>query len=79
MIELHPLRHGDPSFLLNPALIHVIESKPDTVVTLTTGVKHVVRESPAEIADLVRAWHASILATSYGPPPELRVIHGSGE
>jgi uncharacterized protein YlzI (FlbEa/FlbD family) len=52
MIELHRLSTRDEPLLLNPDLIQVVEAHPDTVVTLTTGVKVLVKESPAELAEL---------------------------
>jgi flagellar protein FlbD len=61
MIALHRLAHSDEPFHLNPDLIVSVEAHPDTVVTLTTGTRVVVMESPEEIAAAVRAWRASVL------------------
>jgi uncharacterized protein YlzI (FlbEa/FlbD family) len=61
MIRLHKLGHSPQPFHLNPDLVLTIEANPDTVVTLTTGTRYLVTESPAEVADAVRAWRASIL------------------
>lgn len=36
-------------FFLNSDLIETVQSTPDTVITLTTGKKLMVRESPEEI------------------------------
>jgi flagellar protein FlbD len=55
--------------MLNPDLISTVEAHPDTVVTLTTGVKIVVAETPREIAEQVRAWRADILRDALGPRP----------
>jgi flagellar protein FlbD len=52
MITLHHLRCAGP-FVINSDLIEVVESTPDTHVTLTTGKKLIVRETPAEIIALV--------------------------
>jgi flagellar protein FlbD len=52
MITLHHLRSADP-FVVNADLIEVCEATPDTHVTLTTGRKLIVRETPAEIIALV--------------------------
>ena len=38
---------------LNPELIEQIERVPETVITLTTGKKILVRESPEEITELI--------------------------
>jgi flagellar protein FlbD len=69
VIKLHRLRHQTESFLLNPDLISTVEANPDTVVTLTTGVKIVVLETPEEIAGQVRTWRADILRDALGPRP----------
>jgi flagellar protein FlbD len=60
MITLHRLGHNDEPFLLNSDLIVSVEACPDTHVALATGSKIVVSETPAEIAEAVRAWRASI-------------------
>ncbi|MDP9385396.1 MAG: flagellar FlbD family protein [Actinomycetota bacterium] len=64
MIALHRLAHADEPYHLNPDLIVSVEAHPDTVVTLTTGTKVLVVESPEEIADAVRAWRASVLGVA---------------
>jgi uncharacterized protein YlzI (FlbEa/FlbD family) len=61
VIVLHRLGHQAEEFHLNPDLILTVESTPDTVVTLTTGTKVVVDESPARVAEEVRAWRVAIL------------------
>ena len=42
--------------VLNAVLIECLESTPDTVITLTTGKKIVVRESVAEVTRLVEEY-----------------------
>jgi flagellar protein FlbD len=59
MIELHRLGQPEP-FHLNPDLIVTVEAHPDTVITLATGTRVVVAESPQEVSDLVRDWRVSI-------------------
>ena len=61
MIRLHKLGHSPQPFHLNPDLVLTVEAHPDTVVTLTTGTRYLVTESPAEVADAVRTWRASVL------------------
>jgi flagellar protein FlbD len=68
MIELHRLGHEGP-FQLNPDLILTVEARPDTVVTLTTGAKVVVSESPGEVLDGVRRWRVAILAEALAQRP----------
>jgi flagellar protein FlbD len=60
MITLHRLGHHDEPFHLNDDLIVTVEACPDTVISLATGAKIVVTESPAQVAEAVREWRASI-------------------
>ncbi len=41
-------------FTLNSRLIETIEETPDTVITLTTGKKIIVKESRQEVKNLVK-------------------------
>jgi flagellar protein FlbD len=61
MIRLHRLGGENHEFDLNPDLVLTIESTPDTVVTLTTGSKLVVAESPDSVTAAVREWRVGIL------------------
>ena len=47
MIEVKKL--NDQAFIVNSDLIEFIEKTPDTVITLTTGRKIVVKESVDEV------------------------------
>ncbi len=53
--------------MVNADLIESLESTPDTVVTLTSGNKLIVRDSPVEIADKIveykRKIHAPLTQT----------------
>ena len=40
-------------FVLNAEIIETIEQTPDTVITLTTGTKYVVKESCQELVDRI--------------------------
>jgi uncharacterized protein YlzI (FlbEa/FlbD family) len=62
MITLHRLGHAEDPFNLNPDLIVTVERTPDTVVTLTTGTRMLVTETPEDVVAAVRAWRASVLA-----------------
>jgi flagellar protein FlbD len=42
-------RLGGERFVLNAELIKYVESRPDTYVTLTTGERLVVTETPEEV------------------------------
>ncbi len=75
MLLLHRLGRSAP-FHLNGDLIATIEACPDTVVTLTTGARIVVQESPDEVAEAVRAWHVGITTralTNVQSAPALRL------
>ena len=43
-------------FTLNSRLIETIEETPDTVITLTTGKKIIVKESRQEVKNLVKLY-----------------------
>lgn len=51
MIELKLI--NDTPIVLNSDLIEFIEATPDTVITLSTGKKMIVRESVREIVDKI--------------------------
>ena len=67
MIAVHRITQPDHELYVNPDLIQVIEANPDTVIVLANGTRFVVSETAAEVADLVRAWRASIVAAVEGP------------
>ena len=46
----------------NPDLIELVEETPDTVLTLTTGKKIIVKESRQEIKNLVILYRKDIFA-----------------
>ena len=48
--------------LVNPDLIELVEETPDTVLTLTTGRKIIVKESRPEIKNLVILYRKDIFA-----------------
>jgi uncharacterized protein YlzI (FlbEa/FlbD family) len=61
MIRLHKLGRVPQPFHLNPDLVITVEASPDTVVTLTTGSRLLVTETPEEVARAVREWRAAVL------------------
>jgi flagellar protein FlbD len=65
MITLNRLGHSDEPFQLNPDMIVTIESTPDTVITLATGAKVVVAETPEEVAAAVYDYRASVLGDAF--------------
>ena len=71
MITVHRLGHRHEPFMLNPDLVATVEAHPDTVVTLTTGARVVVCESPAEVTGEIRSWRAAILSDALHRPEAL--------
>ncbi len=47
-------------FTLNNDLIETVEEMPDTVITLTTGKKIIVKESRQEVKNLVKLFKKEI-------------------
>ena len=64
MIRLHRLGHPHEDYHLNPDLIVSIEATPDTVVTLTTGVKLLVSDGPEDIVGAISEWRSRVLETA---------------
>jgi flagellar protein FlbD len=63
MVQLTRLSHLP--FVLNCDLIELIETTPDTVISLTTGQKLLVCETPDEIIQRVKEYKRSITESSY--------------
>lgn len=53
-------RMSGVAFIVNASLIELVESTPDTVITLVSGRKYVVRESAAQISELVTDFYRTI-------------------
>jgi flagellar protein FlbD len=66
MIDL--TRFNNQRFCLNADLIKYVEQAPDTVITLVTGEKLVVRESAEEIIQKVVAFRRLLLAQLHEGP-----------
>ncbi len=60
MIEVTKL--NGVKILVNPDLFEVVEETPDTVITLTTGKKIIVKESRQELKNLVKSYRKDIFA-----------------
>jgi len=65
MITLNRLGHSDEPFQLNPDMIVTIESTPDTVIALATGVKVVVSETPEQVAAAVQAYRTDVMSEAF--------------
>lgn len=53
-------RMNGVEFVINAELIEFIDSTPDTVITLTTGKKFVLKDSLDEVVDKVTAYRKEI-------------------
>lgn len=60
MIEITKL--NGVKILVNPDLIEIVEETPDTVMSLTTGRKIIVKESRQEVKNLVKLYRKDIFA-----------------
>lgn len=58
MIEL--TKFNGVKFTLNAEKIEFVEETPDTVISLTTGKKIIVKENRQEVTDLVIAYKRKI-------------------
>jgi len=67
MIQL--TRLNGHSLYVNPDLIKFIESAPDTVLTLTTGEKIVVREQPSQVLERILAYRRQLATQAAAPEP----------
>ena len=55
-------RLNGSKLLINPHLLEMVEETPDTVLTLTTGHKIIVKESRQDIKNLVKSYRKGIMA-----------------
>lgn len=55
-------RMNGKQFTLNSDLIETIEETPDTVLTLTTGKKIIVKESREKVKNLVKLYRKEIFS-----------------
>jgi len=60
MIEL--TRLNGTKILVNEQLIEVVEETPDTVISLLTGKKIIVKESRQDVKNLVKSYRKDIFA-----------------
>ncbi len=60
MIEV--TRMDGTTILINVNLIEIVEETPDTVISLTTGKKIIVKESRQEVKNLVKLCRKDIFA-----------------
>lgn len=67
MIEVTKINGA--KILVNPSLFEVIEETPDTVITLTTGKKIIVKESRQIIKNLVKLYKIECNSTIFAESP----------
>jgi len=68
MIEVHRLNNS--AFYINHNLIELVEALPDTVITLTTEKKYIVKESPEDITRKIIEFERRIHAENLPGTPE---------
>lgn len=56
MIDVTKMNGG--SITVNADLIETVEETPDTIITLTTGKKIIVKESRQEVKNLVKLYRS---------------------
>ena len=57
-------RFNDSTLIINADLIQTVEETPDTVITLTTGTKFIVKEKSKDIVDKVVEYKIRIFVNS---------------
>ena len=63
MIDVTKMNGG--SITVNADLIKTVEETPDTIITLTTGKKIIVKESRQQIKSLVKSYKREIMETGF--------------
>lgn len=63
MIEV--TRLNGTTVLINSDLIETVEETPDTVISLTTGRKFIVKESRQEVKNLVKSYKRDIMSNDF--------------
>lgn len=68
---IHLTRLNNQALAVNSDLIKFIENAPDTVLTLTSGEKIIVRESTEQVIERIIAFRRAVLAGQFsvGPDP----------
>ena len=62
-------RLNGSNMYINPELIQTVESTPDTVITLVSNKKFIVKDSPQEIAQRFIEYRRRTLASFVGDHP----------
>lgn len=72
MIKL--TRLNNHPLVVNSDLIKSMENAPDTVLSLVTGDKIIVRETTEQVLELVIAFRRAVLAGLTPPPMDLPTV-----
>ena len=64
-------RLNNEEIFLNPHLIEMIEATPDTVITLTSGKKYVVKDKVQDIIAKIISYRSAIGSGSFVDKNEL--------
>jgi flagellar protein FlbD len=72
MIKL--TRLNNQPLVVNSDLIKSMENAPDTVITLVTGDKIIVRETAEQVLELMIAFRRAVLAGLTLPPADLPIV-----
>jgi flagellar protein FlbD len=67
---IHLTRLNNQPLVVNSDLIKFVEHAPDTVITLVTGEKIVVREGAQQVLDRILEFRRSILRGLTAPAPD---------
>jgi flagellar protein FlbD len=59
LIVVHRLKGEE--FVINANLIETIEANPDTVISLTTDRKFIVKETVPEVLILIKNYHKEVI------------------
>ena len=64
-------RLNDSALVINADLIEFVEALPDTIISLTTGKKIVVRETPEVVIERVAAFRRMSTVRTVSPDLDL--------
>lgn len=65
---------SDEKYYLNPGLIETIEMIPDTLITMSNGKTHLVREPARDVAAQIEACRARIMRRSMDPTDPYGIV-----
>ncbi|MEI7989117.1 MAG: flagellar FlbD family protein [Chloroflexota bacterium] len=57
---IYVTRLNGKKFYINAELVQLVESTPDTVITLINGAKYIVKDSAEEIVQRILEYHQTV-------------------